>query len=904
MNVPNVMYASTVEQACQQLQTDPVQGLSAEEAAARLDREGPNELEAAEPISAWKIFLSQFQDLMVLILIAAAGVALLSWYLEGARGLPSDALIVAAIVVLNAALGFVQEYRAERTLQELKRVTSARAQVIRGGQALSLERSELVPGDLVQLAEGDKVPADLLLVEAQRLKVDESLLTGESLAVTKSVGPAPEGTPVADRRGSAFAGTTVTSGRGSGLVVATGAKTELGGIATSLASTDAEKTPLEVRLDKLGKQIGWAVLAISVVVGGTILLVERATSAQAMVHVLLFAVALAVAAVPEGLPAVLTVSLSIGARRLAKRRAVVRRMAAVETLGSVTVIVTDKTGTLTHNQMTVTAVYCGGSEIAVSGQGYEKEGALEKPADELLLLAGVLANSARLEVSEGKRQALGDPTDAALLVLAEKAGLDWQKLQSEHRQLAEVPFTSERRRVSSLREFRGGRWLFCKGSLETLAELSRDPDPALKEVEARFSARGLRALALAARELPPEANVDDLEIEERDMTLLGLVAMGDPPREEVPDAVAECHQAGIRVIMLTGDHPATARAIAEQVGIVQPEHPDVSTGRDVEAADDAELDRRLDRCSVFARVSPQDKLRIAERLVARGEVVAMTGDGVNDAPALKKVHVGVAMGKAGTAVAVEASDLVLLDDNFGTIVTAIRLGRGVYHNVQKFIAFLFSGNVGVVLAMFLGTILAGIFNLRVGVELLLPLTAAQILWMNLVTDGAPAVAFSLGREQPDVMKEPPRRPQDPILSRSLWGYLMVTGCAICALLLAVLDASYQGGWFTVHDHDYHYARTAGFYTVVTARLFNALNFRQLPASFLGAEFWRDLSVPLACLASWGMTLAAIYFAPLSEMFGLLPLQTDHLLRLTLLALTVLVPGWLYCRILGVRMHGQ
>ncbi|MCE7869126.1 cation-transporting P-type ATPase [bacterium CPR1] len=899
------MHELTPSAAAERLKTDLTAGLSPQEAARRLERDGPNELEAAEPISAWRILVNQFANLMVLILIAAAGIALISWWLDGAQGLPSDALVVAAIVVLNAVLGFFQEYRAERTLQELKRVTAARAQVVRGGAALSLERSELVVGDLVVLQEGDKVPADLLLVDAQRLQLDESMLTGESLPVTKRVGPLAADTPVSDRLGSAFAGTTVTSGRASGLVVATGSRTELGGIATSLATTASEETPLERRLDRLGKQIGWAVLAISTVVGATVLAVEGAHDTRTVVHVLLFAVALAVAAVPEGLPAVLTVSLSIGARRLARQNAVVRRMAAVETLGSVTVIVTDKTGTLTHNQMTVSALFCEGQERAVSGQGYEAEGKLEgqlTPEIEWLLMAGALANSARLEVSDGRRQALGDPTDAAFLVLAEKAGIDWQGLQKDNEQLGEVPFTSDRRRASSLRRFRGSRWLFCKGSLDTLEQLSEAPDPALREAELRFAERGLRAIALAVREVPEGYQVEDLEQEERSLRLLGLVAMGDPPRAEVPQAMAECRQAGIRVIMLTGDHPQTARSIADQVGLLDPEHQAVYTGQEVDALSDAEVDERLSHANVFARVSPHAKLRLVERLLARGEVVAMTGDGVNDAPALKKVHVGVAMGKAGTAVAVEASELVLLDDNFATIVTAVRLGRGVFANVQKFIAFLFSGNVGVVLAMFIGTILAGIFNLRVGVELLLPLTAAQILWMNLVTDGAPAVAFSLTRAQKDVMLEPPRRPDSPILSPSIWAYVFLTGSTVCALLLAVLDATYQGGWFTVHDHDYEYARTAGFYTVVTARLFNSLNFRQLPQSFVAPGFWRDLAVPVACLASWGMTLAAIYFPPLRDMFHLVPLDLEHLVLFSGLACAVLLPGWAFVRLHGIQMN--
>ncbi len=932
LELPPAPHALSSEELVRSLGADPVAGLTVEEAARRLTRFGPNELTAAEPISPWQILARQFRDLMVLILVAAAVVSLTAWYLDGADGPPADTLVIVAIVILNAVLGFVQEYRAEKTVEELRRMASVHSRVRRGGQELSVAREDVVPGDLVLLEEGDRVPADLVILKAERLRADESLLTGESVPVSKRPGAVPAETPVDSRTCCLFAGTTLTSGVGRGLVVATGSDTELGGIATSLATTEAPPTPLQQRLDHLGRQIGLGVLVLSILIALTLLAVEGRMNLAVLLRVLMFAVALAVAAGPEGLPAVLTISLSVGARRLARRNAVVRRMAAVETLGSVTAIVTDKTGTLTHNQMTVRRVWFDGQERKVSGRGYESSGEVaEAPALEggweAMLLAGCLANTADLQDQPGRpRRALGDPTEAALLVLAEKAGLDWRAHRDRLEEVASAPFSSERARMSSLRRCPEGLRLYLKGSPEEVLRrctriwregrevpLDAADREAVLAVETGFGDEGLRTLALAWRSASSEAGLGDLEEGlEEDLVFLGLVAMQDPARKAVPEAMRHCRTAGIRVLMLTGDHPRTALAIARAVGLVEASETaaQVMTGPEVARLDDASLDQALKACHVFARVSPQAKLRIVERLLAQGQVVAMTGDGVNDAPALKKVHVGMAMG-SGTAVAVEASEMVLLDDDFATIVKAIEGGRGVFTNVQKFIAFLFSGNLGVVLAMFAGTIFAGVYDLMDRGGILLPLTAGQILWMNLVTDGAPAVAFSLSGSRPGVLEEPPRRPGSPILSRDLWRFLGVTGLWVALLLLLVLDGAYVGGLVTLPGSwdmvlssswsDPYRARTAAFYIVVTARLFNAMNFQPLPGPLFCREAWRDPYVPMACLVSWALTMLLLLFEPLRELFHLVPLTGAELAILTVLASSILLVGEAWKWLVGVRM---
>lgn len=907
MQRPDAPFARTPEQLAEDLEVRVETGLTRDEAARRVEEFGPNRLEIASAISPWKIFLRQFQDLMVLILVAAVAIAFFTWWVEGANGFPADATIILAIVIANAALGFLQEYGAERAIEELQKSTTTKARVRRDGEVALLAQEELVPGDIVLLSEGDKVPADAVLALASHLRVNESMLTGESVPVDKKVGPVEAEAPIDARTCALYAGSTVTAGEATAIVVTTGQGTELGSIATSLGSTQSEATPLEAKLHKLGSQIGWAILWLSIIIAGTVLLVEGKVDVPTLTRVAMFSVALAVAAVPEGLPAVLTVSLSAGARRLAQRNAVARRMSAVETLGSVTVIVTDKTGTLTHNQMTVKKLATAGQVVAVTGEGLSLDGKVEgeSPALAALIECGVLANGASLEKSAEGVKAIGDPMDAGLLVLAEKSGADWRALHKSHEKLDDIPFSSERARMSHLRRTPDGAFLYTKGSAQAvLAHCTSILDESggsrplteadlekLRQQEEDFAKDALRTLAFARR---PHAEESGHEGSEEELEFLGLAAFIDPHREEVPDAIKTCKEAGIRVVMLTGDHPTTAGAIARAVGLAGESDKEPLTGRDLARMDDSERDRQVREHNVWARVAPDQKLALVSSLIAQNQVVAMTGDGVNDAPALKKVHVGVAMGQSGTAVAVEASDIVLTDDNFATIVAAVEEGRSVFANVRRFIAFLFSGNFGVVAAMFLGTIFAGIYGLRYEGEILLPLAAAQILWMNLVTDGAPAVAFALGKGTPYLMKEPPRDPDDAILTRDMWWLIGLTGSALCLMFLVILDVLYAGGVWTITSESAPEARTTAFYTLVTARLLNSLNYLDLRGSVFSRTTWTNRYVPAAALFSWILTVGLIFWPTAAGLFGLVAPQPGLLALLTLGAVpVVLVPAEVY-----------
>lgn len=883
INSPEHPHTSEADDLIKQLETDAAHGLSEAEARKRHEHFGPNQFQESEPISPWAILLNQFKDLMVFILLVATGIAFASWWLEGAEGIPSDGLVILAIVIANAVLGFSQEYQAERTIEELQKSTAAKARVVRDGQERTVEQSELTLGDIVMVGEGDRVPADLILIKASHLQANESMLTGESVPVSKKTGPVEKDATLDARLCELFAGTTITAGEGRALVVQIGSKTQIGNIATSLGGTVSESTPMERRLNHLGKQIGWGVLALSIIIGLTVLIVEGNTDLSTLSRVAMFSVALAVAAVPEGLPAVLTVSLSAGARRLAGQNAVARRMAAVETLGSVTTIVTDKTGTLTHNQMTVRKLYAGGKVLNVTGDGYSSEGEVEDLSEEAraLIHCGVMANSGSLEEDQkGHTQAVGDPMDAALLVLAEKVGEDWKALREKEEVVSDAPFSSDRARISILRKESNGATLYVKGAPEVVIERSSNVEDkqGLQQAEDEFAEDALRTLAFASR---PDADPDqEADEQEEGLTMLGLAAFEDPPREEVKTALERCHAAGIRVVMCTGDHPTTAAAIARKVGLAEAgEEP--LTGRQMTEFSDTEFDQAMKQHHVLARVSPEQKLKVVDSLIRQGEVAAMTGDGVNDAPALKKVHVGVSMGKAGTAVAVEASDLVLMDDNFATIVKAIEEGRSVFNNVQRFIAFLFSGNFGVVTAMFWGTIMAGVFDLRFDGDILLPLTAAQILWMNLVTDGAPAVAFAMGKGAGEVMDRPPRDPKAPILERRGWLLVAWSGTILAAIFLFVLDVLYAGGFWTLYTDSHRYAQSAAFYTLVTARLFNAVNFLDLEGSVFHKGTWTNKIVPVACVFSWLLTLGVLFFPPAADMFGLEAISMQHLLILTL-----------------------
>ncbi len=730
----------------------PMRGLSSEEARLRLKEYGPNALPEKPPEPLWRKFLRQFQSPLIYILLFALAVDLVLWGLEGAQGLPLESLAISAILLLNAGLGTLQEKRSEDALRRLKALAEPMAWVLRDGEFRHIRSREIVPGDVVRLEAGDRVPADGVLVEAGGVMVDESLLTGESVPVEKGMGE------------EVYAGTLLVRGRALVEVTRTGPQSAMGRIAGLLAGMVEEKTPLERRLTAFGHRVArWVILlAAALVVLG--FLVEG-VSAQ----VVLFAVALAVAAVPEGLPAILTLALALGVERMARRKAVVRRLAAVEALGSVTVIATDKTGTLTENRMEVREVV-----------GPDPEGAL---------LAMVLCNDADLDTGAG------DPLELGLLRYAAPY-LDVAQVRAKHPRLSERPFDSAWKfmRVAT------PKGSFLKGAPEALIpRLALSPEEKarlLEEAEAHAQ-RGFRVLALAYGEGEREEG----------LRFLGFVLLLDPPRPEVPEAVRRVQEAGVRVVMVTGDHPATALAIARQVGIPAEV---VATGEEI-----AELsDEELLEVDVFARVRPEDKLRIVAALQKAGEVVAMTGDGVNDAPALKRADVGVAMGQRGSDVSREVADLVLLDDNFATIVAAIEEGRNIYENIQKFIRFLFSTNLSEVLVVAIGMVFAALLNLRDAAgHLLLPLTAAQILWINLVTDGLPALALALD-QNPGVLRSPPRPKEAPLLDRISLRFVLITGSVKAGVALAILAVF--PGWLGLEA-----ARSATFHFMAIGQLFFA-----------------------------------------------------------------------------------
>ena len=727
--------------------TSRPRGLSADEVQKQRARFGPNALPEAPPEALWHRALRQFQSPLIYVLLFALGVDLAVWTSEGSEGFPFEALAIGVILLLNAGLGVWQERKAEGAIEKLSELAAPRVWTLRDGELVRLASRELVPGDVVRLEAGDRVPADATALTAQNLSVDESVLTGESFPVEKAVGA------------ETFAGTLVVRGKSYLEVIRTGPESAMGRLATMLGRVEAQRTPLERRLEAFGHRVARWILVLAALIGTAGLLVE---GPERFGHVFLFAVALTVAAVPEGLPAVLTVTLALGVERMAKRKAVVRRLAAVEALGSVTVIATDKTGTLTENRMDV------------------KD--MDSPDPGRALRAMVLANEAELEM------AAGDPLEIALLRYADARGADPEGIRSTFSRVSTRAFDSTWKfmRVTGTEQERPLSYL--KGAPEVMlerCELPRVERAAWKEKTEAYAAEGYRLLALAQGEGEREEN----------LTWLGLVKLWDPPRPEVSGAVRRAREAGIRVLMVTGDHPATALTVAGTVGI---ENARVVTGADLESLSPDELRRTVRETHVFARVSPEHKLQIVEALKAEGEIVAMTGDGVNDAPALKRADVGVGMGKRGSDVTREVADLVLLDDNFATIVVAIEEGRSIYENIQKFIRFLFSTNLSEVLVVAVGAFASFLIGLRDAAgDLLLPLTAAQLLWINLVTDGAPALALGLDRN-PGVMKRPPRNPASPLLDRLSLQFILLSGAvkamvafAILGLLPRMLDQSLE-----------------------------------------------------------------------------------------------------------------
>lgn len=880
-------------------ETDIECGLDHTEASARLARHGPNVLRSAPPVPAWRRILAQFQDPLVYLLVGAAAIAAGAWVAEGGHGWPIDALVIGAVLLLNAGLGFVQESRAASAVAALGRMTQVTTSVIRGGQRLRIPSAELVPGDLMLLEEGDAVGADARLLSAASLRVQEASLTGESEAVVKDAAPLPAPAPLAERTAMVFKGTAVARGTGRAIVTATGMASEMGAIATMLEETHEEPTTLQREVARIGRMLGIAVLIIAVIVVATMMVMFDIRGIGDMVTVLLLGVSLAVAAVPEGLPAILSLVLALGVQRMASRNAVVKQLSSVETLGSATVICSDKTGTLTRSEMTIQRVVTASGSSRVTGAGYVPEGELEtivetgeeeaRRAEHIVVLSGgSLASNAALNPGEdGRWEIQGDPTEAAFLVAERKLHLD-QRREARFERIAQIPFTSERKMMSIIardHEHGGETVIIAKGAPDVLmarcehVRVGLDVAPFDEELRGRARAdverltdEALRTLAVAYRPLEPDEEPGSHEALERDLIYVGTVGIMDPPREEAATAISEAHQAGLRVLMITGDHPRTAGRIAAMLGIAPADAP-VLTGADLDTLDEAGFARAVRETSVFARVAPVHKLRIVDALQADGEIVAMTGDGVNDAPALKSADIGVAMGIAGTEVTKEAGRMILADDNFATIVAAIREGRGIYENIRKFLRYLLSSNMGEVLTVFLGVVGAGVIGLSAagptGGAPVLPLLVTQLLWINLVTDSGPALAMGVDPPPRDVMTRPPRRPGEPTIDARMWRSVIGIGLVMALATLFTIDLYLPAGLIE-GSSSITEARTAGFTVLVFAQLFNCFSARSETQSAFDHLFtnkWLWAAVALSA----ALQIAVVHLPVFNVAFGTAPL---------------------------------
>ncbi len=878
------------EQLAKSLDTDRAKGLSREQATERLGTLGPNELAEKRGDSPLKLLLNQFKDFMVLVLVGAT-------IISGLLGEMLDALTIIAIILINGVLGFYQEFRAERSLRALKELSAPFAKVIRDGELQHIPARELAPGDVVLLESGDRVPADLRFVECNDCSVDESALTGESVPVVKTVGKLDAADlALGDRRNCGYLGTMVTRGTAKGIVTVTGMQTEMGKIADLIQQTEEAETPLQHRLEQLGKILIVVALALTVVV-----VLAGIMHGQPAYDMFLAGVSLAVAAIPEGLPAIVTIALALGVQRMIKRRAIVRKLPSVETLGCASVICSDKTGTLTQNKMTVTKLWLGGRTVEVTGEGYEPTGLLKENGKSIdakgdaalrrLTQIAALCNNSDLSQQEPasdakKRKSTkgeppvsepmewkiqGDPTEAALLVLAAKTGLVKSALQSLYTRVKEFPFDAERKRMSVLVSHQGGKLVCAKGAPDLLVSQCayvlwddqvvpftaslKNKVLAANEAMARES---LRVLGMAYRDVKAHETCASGEQAESGLIFVGLTGMMDPPRKEVKEAIYKCRQAGIKTVMITGDHGTTAEAIARTLGIIGREGR-VITGTELAAMTDEDLEKVADDVNVYARVSPEHKLRIVQALQRRGHVVAMTGDGVNDAPAVKAADIGIAMGITGTDVTKEASALVLSDDNFSSIVAAVEEGRGIYENIRKFIRYLLASNVGEIMTMFLA-MMAG---------LPLPLVPIQILWVNLVTDGLPAMALGVDQAESDLMQQKPRAAKENIFARRLGWKIVSRGvliglCTLGAFVLALKAGEGQSNQL-VH------AQTVAFATLVMAQLIHVFDCRS-SRSIFHRKLLENKFLVFAVLSSLVLMLAVLYIEPLQPVFKTVPLD--------------------------------
>ncbi len=856
MNTNKPWHTLSKESAFGSVGSSPA-GLSSEEAAKRLNEIGLNEIQAVKRTSAWNLFIDQFKNILILILLIATVISLV-------LGHGVESIAIAIIVLFAVFLGFIQEYRAERAIEALRHMAAPTASVIRDGVEVNLPSRELVPGDVVIIHTGDRIPADARLLEAVNLQIEEAALTGESIAVEKHIDPIPsDDLPVGDRKNMVYAGTAATYGRGKALVIATGMQTEFGKIAKLLQTIEAGKTPLQQNLDKVG-----TVLARAAFVVVALIVALGLVRGQPFVEMLIFGIALAVAVVPEALPAVVTISLAIGVQKMVKRNALIRKLPAVETLGSTSVICSDKTGTLTKDEMTVRQLYAGGQLFDVTGSGYVPEGNIllegspvDKPADSLseMLIAAVLASDTKLvSSSEGQTKTWtikGDPTEGALVVAAEKIGLNKERLDETYPRVQEIPFSSETKRMTTLHQTPEGITAYAKGAPEMilgscdwiLSSNGVEPLDDAKRQQVLSTAQNMaeKALRVLAAASKPDATLENAQT---GMTFLGLAGMIDPPRPEAKNAISVCEQAGIRTVMITGDHPVTARAVARELGLLT-NNARVVTGADVEAMSDEQLYREVENIGVYARVSPAHKLRVVSAWQAHGNIVAMTGDGVNDAPALKKADIGIAMGITGTDVTKEAASMTLTDDNFASIVAAVEEGRGVFGNIKKYLMFLLSSNIGEI-GLMAGSALLG---------LPLPLTAVQILFVNLATDGLPAIALSVDPPELDLMKRKPRNPRTGIFTRPVVTLMLLGGIWSMIVNLSMFVWAMNSGRTTSE------AMTMTFVSLVLIQFFKAYNFRSDRNSVTQKPFankWLNYAI----VADLALLLMVIYVPDLHDAF--------------------------------------
>jgi Ca2+-transporting ATPase len=861
--------------------TTSADGLGASAAQERLSQTGPNALEAGEGVHPAVLLIRQVHNPLIYLLIGAAVLSLFGGHYV-------DAGVIAGVVVLNSILGFFQEWRAEGALAALRKMSAPQAKVLRDGQVRRIEASETVPGDVLVLETGDRVAADARMLSSEDLHVDESALTGESQAVGKGPGQAEESSPVADRHNMVWMSTGVTGGRGRAVIVETGMQTQIGRIAHQVRSTEREETPLQKRMSKLGTILGFGGVGMAAIVFVLGLLRGYQTG-----EMFLFSVAVAVSAIPEGLPAVISVVLALGVQRMARRNAIIRRLPAVETLGSTTVICSDKTGTITENQMTVRQIWAGGRIFEVTGEGYDPEGQVKNGSSDLsseslqrLLRIGAVASNAKLRQVDGRWQADGNPSEGGLYVVAKKAGLDPDKLREQMPRIAELPFSSDRKYMATLNRTQGGdgRVLYVKGAPDRIlqycshvmmdgkpVELTDERKRQIEQVNEEMASHALRVLAGACREVSAGETLEQVKPEDvqKGLTLAGLWGIIDPAREESTQAVADAKTAGIRPIMITGDHATTAVAIARHVGITDGHK--ALTGADVDRLDKPELADAALAIGVFARVSPANKLKILEALKEKGHIVAMTGDGVNDAPALKGADIGIAMGRAGTEVAKEAADMVLTDDNFATIVHAIEEGRVIYSNLRRVIFFLLATNMGEILTLG-GALLVGLD---------LPLTAIMVLWVNLVTDGVATIPLGVEPLHSDVLKMPPRDPKEPVLDRT-----MLFRMAILTPIMAV--GTLLLFWYEIRSGTHAHAQSIAFTTISAFQWFQAFNARSQYQSVFTIGLFTNRWLLVGIGAAVVLQVLAIHTAFGRVIFGTTPLSWQDWLLIVLVSSTIWV----------------